>query len=204
MKIDVKEKIKNYFKTKKWWSIALDFLFYLLILLVLIPSTRRTVWPVLMRTVLHPPLKKVSTAPIRTLGERDLQWSLATLDGRHVTLGDYRGRVLFINLWATWCPPCRAEMPGIEKLYKDYGDRVAFLMIAGDSPEKVRTYIEDNGYTFPVLIQETKAPPPLQTSSIPTTFIVDRQGNIVLQHKGASKWNAGKIRKLLDELLQEN
>ncbi len=204
MKLNIKERIKNYFKTKKWWSILLDFLFYGLIILFLIPSTRRTVWPVLMRTVLHPPLKKVSTTPLRTLGDRDLQWSLATLDGRHVTLGNYRGRVLFINLWATWCPPCRAEMPGIEKLYKDYGDKVVFLMIAGDTPEKVKQYLHDNGYTFPALIQESKAPPPLQTKSIPTTFIVDKKGNIVLEHKGASKWNAKKIRNLLDKLLEED
>ena len=145
MKSTIKERIKNYFKTKKWWSIALDFLFYLLILLFLIPSTRRTVWPVLMRTVLHPPLKKVSDTPVETLGKEELQWSLVTLDGRRVTLGDYRRKVVFINFWATWCPPCRAEMPGIEKLYKEYGDRVVFLMIAGDTPQKVKAYIGSNG-----------------------------------------------------------
>ena len=199
----VKDKIKNYFKTKKWWSIALDFLFYLLILLILIPSTRRTVWPVLMRTVLHPPLKKVSAVPLEKLGDAEMQWSLVTLDGRRVTLGDYKGKVVFVNFWATWCPPCRAEMPGIEKLYKEYGDRVAFLMIAGDTPQKVKEYLAGNGYTFPVLIQSSAAPPALQSRSIPTTFIIDREGNIVLRHKGASKWNARKIRKLLDELLGE-
>jgi thiol-disulfide isomerase/thioredoxin len=203
MKPTIKERIKNYFKTKKWWSIALDFLFYLLILLFLIPSTRRTVWPVLMRTVLHPPLKKVSTVPEKTLGERDLQWPLTTLEGRKVTLGDYKGRVLFVNLWATWCPPCRAEMPGIEKLFREYGDRVTFLMIAGDTPQKVKEYLKDHKYTFPVLIQTVATPPSLKTRSIPTTFIIDKQGNIVLEHKGASKWNARKIRRLLDELLEE-
>lgn len=203
MKSTIKERIKNYFKTKKWWSIALDFLFYLLILLFLIPSTRRTVWPVLMRTVLHPPLKKVSDTPVETLGKEELQWSLVTLDGRRVTLGDYRRKVVFINFWATWCPPCRAEMPGIEKLYKEYGDRVVFLMIAGDTPQKVKAYIGSNGYTFPVLIQSSAAPPALRSRSIPTTFIIDREGNIVLRHKGASKWNARKIKRLLDKLLEE-
>jgi thiol-disulfide isomerase/thioredoxin len=203
MKPAIKERIKNYFKTRKWWSIALDFLFYLLILLFLIPSTRRTVWPVLMRSVLHPPLKKVSTVPEKTLGERDLQWPLTTLEGRQVTLGDYKGRVLFVNLWATWCPPCRAEMPGIEKLYKEYGDRVTFLMIAGDTPQKVKSYLKEHGYTFPVLIQTVAAPSALKSRSIPTTFIIDKKGNIILEHKGASKWNSRKIKRLLNELLEE-
>ena len=140
---------------------------------------------------------------METLGKEELQWSLVTLDGRRVTLGDYRRKVVFINFWATWCPPCRAEMPGIEKLYKEYGDRVVFLMIAGDTPQKVKAYIGSNGYTFPVLIQSSAAPPALRSRSIPTTFIIDREGNIVLRHKGASKWNARKIKRLLDKLLEE-
>ena len=201
--INIKDKIKRYFKSRKWWSILLDMLFYLLLLLFLIPSTRRTVWPVLMRTFLHPPLKKVSEVPVRTLAEEDLQWTLYRMDGKTVRLAEYKGKVMFINLWATWCPPCRAEMPGIEKLYREYGDRVAFLMIAGDDPAKVRKYVQDNGYSFPVLLQRSAAPPPLRSRSIPTTFIVNKEGNIVLEHKGASKWNARKIKRLLDDLLEK-
>ncbi len=201
--MNIKEKVKNYFRSKKWWSILLDMLFYLLVLLLLIPSTRRTVWPVLMRTVLHPPFRKISAQPIRSLTEKDLQWTFYRLDGTPVHLADYKDRVLFINLWATWCPPCRAEMPGIEKLYRDYGKKVTFLMIAGDDPGKVEEYLGRNEYTFPVFIQRTPAPPPLRSRSIPTTYIIDRKGNIVFEHKGASKWNSRKIRKLLDELLAQ-
>ncbi len=199
----LQEKVKNYFKKRKTVSIILDFLFYLIILSFLIPGTRKTVLPFFMRAVLHPPLKKISTAPTQKVSDKDFQWPLEKMDGSVVKLDRFRNEVLFINLWATWCPPCRAEMPSIQKLYDDYGDKVRFLMIVHDNPGSIRNFIRDNHYTFPVYLQKYEAPEVFSTNSIPTTFIVDSRGNIVLKHKGASKWNSRKIRRLLDELLRE-
>ncbi len=199
----LKEKVKDYFKKKKTVSIVLDFLFYALILLFIIPGTRKTILPVFMRTILHPPLKKVSSAPLQKITEKDYQWSLNTPDGEQVFLGDFKQQVLFINFWATWCPPCRAEMPGIQKLYEKYGERVKFLMITAEEPGVVKSYLSKNSYTFPVYLQKYKAPAVFRTNSIPATFIVDASGGIVLSHKGASKWNSGKIEHLLDELIAQ-
>lgn len=196
-------KVKNYFKKKKTVSIVLDFLFYALIILFIIPGTRKTILPVFMRSVLHPPLKKVSTIPVQKLTDKDFQWPLEKTDGTKTSLAAFKNEVLFINFWATWCPPCRAEMPGIQKLYEEYGNRVRFLMIVHDNPESIVAYIQKHRYTFPVYLQNYKAPDVFQTSSIPTTFIVDAKGNLVLRHKGASKWNARKIKRLLDQLLKE-
>ncbi|HHJ10541.1 MAG TPA: TlpA family protein disulfide reductase [Bacteroidetes bacterium] len=199
----LREKIKNYFKKKKTLSIVLDFLFYVLIILFIIPGTRKTILPVFMRTILHPPLKNVSTIPLQKITENDYQWPLNKLDGKQVFLGDFKQQVLFINFWATWCPPCRAEMPGIQKLYEKYGNKVKFLMITAEDPGSVKAYIKKNSYTFPIYLQQYKAPAVFRSNSIPTTFIVDAKGGIVLLHKGASKWNSGKIEHLLDTLIAE-
>lgn len=199
----IKENIKNYFKKKKTFSIVLDFLLYGLIILLLIPGTRKSILPVIMRTVLHPPLKKVSTAPLQKLTEKDYLWPVEELDGTQVYLTQFRRQVMFINFWATWCPPCRAEMPGIQKLFDQYKKKVIFLMIVNDKPEAIREYIKKHHYTFPVLLQKYEPPTAFRSSSIPVTYIVDANGNIVLVHKGASKWNSRKIKRLLDKLIIE-
>ncbi len=199
----IKEKIKNYFKKKKTFSIVLDFLFYGFIILLIIPGTRKSILPVFMRTILHPPLKKVSTTPLQKLTERDYLWPVEKFDGTQVYLTQFRRQVMFINFWATWCPPCRAEMPGIQKLFDQYKKKIIFLMIVNDKPEAIRVYLKKHHYTFPVLLQKYEAPTAFRTSSIPVTYIVDANGNIVLVHKGASKWNSRKIKRLLDELLIE-
>ncbi len=199
----LREKINNYFRKKKTISIILDFLFWGLIILFLIPGTRKTILPVFMRSVLHPPLKKISTTPVRKLSDKDFQWPLEKMDGTATSLADFKDEVLFINFWATWCPPCRAEMPGIQKLYEEYGKKVRFLMIVHDNPESILEYIQKHHYTFPVYIQNYEAPAVFRTSSIPATFIVDAKGNLVLKHKGASKWDSRKIKRLLNQLLKE-
>lgn len=110
------------------------------------------------------------------------------------TLSDYKGKVVFLNFWATWCPPCKKEMPDIEKLYKEYNlnkDEVVFLGIANPSSEKypnnqdvekakIISFLEDKGYTFPTLFDETgEIFQSYNITAFPTTFLIDKEGNIV-------------------------
>lgn len=110
------------------------------------------------------------------------------------TLSDYKGKVVFLNFWATWCPPCKEELPDIEALYNDYNlneDEVVILGITNPSSEEypnnqdskkeeILTFIEDNGYTFPVLFDETGEILEIYgISAFPTTFFIDKEGNIV-------------------------
>jgi cytochrome c-type biogenesis protein len=114
--------------------------------------------------------------------------------GNKHTLSDYKGKVVFLNFWATWCPPCNKELPDIEELYKEYNlnkDEVVFLGIANPSSEEypnnqdvgkeeIVSFLEDKEYTFPTLFDETgELLQSYNITAFPTTFIIDKEGNIV-------------------------
>lgn len=112
-------------------------------------------------------------------------------DGNIVRLSDMFGKPVVINFWATWCPPCRSELPAFDKLYRQYGNEVSFMMIDltdgyRETVEGVKRFISENGYTFPVYYDtEGSAAEAYNVSSIPFTVAVGRNGNIVGTHLGA-------------------
>ncbi|WP_136468352.1 TlpA family protein disulfide reductase [Flagellimonas onchidii] len=130
-------------------------------------------------------------------------WSLVDLNGNRINLESNKGEVVLINLWATWCPPCVAEMPSLQKLYNDYGDRVKFLFVTEENTEKVSKFLNRKNYQLPVYFEESEIPKALFSRSIPATYIISKSGKIVVDEKGAANWNSEKIRNLLDELLAE-
>ena len=132
----------------------------------------------------------------------DYNWQLRSLDGDKVNYSDFKGQVIVVNFWATWCPPCVAEMPSFQKLYNAYGDKIVFLFVANDEPDRVSDFITDKNYELPVYYQETKVPDEMNSNSLPTTYIVDATGHIVASKVGAADWNSNKVRKLLDKLIE--
>lgn len=129
-------------------------------------------------------------------------WELAKLTGERINFEAFQDKVIVVNFWATWCPPCIAEMPGFQKLYDEYGDRVSFLFVANDEKDKVQKFIEKKGYTFPVYFQVSNAPQQMQSSSLPTTYFLDTEGKIHVYQVGAADWNSKKVKEVLDNLLQ--
>jgi len=110
-------------------------------------------------------------------------FELQTLDGESVKLSNLRGQAVLINLWATWCPPCRAEMPAIEKVYNEYQDQglvvLAVNMTYQDAYSDIAPFIDEYGLTFPVLLDETsKVGTAYQLRSLPSSFFIDRDGII--------------------------
>ena len=149
--------------------------------------------------------------------ERDARPAIPALDfvlpdqyGAEHTLAQYRGRVIFLNFWATWCPPCRAEMPDIQSLYEKYGpdhEEVAILAVAtpgfnGEEDEAgVRTFLTENGYTYPVLMDEAGTlMRGYGVSAIPTTFMIDAAGNVFGYVTGAM--SAETMQSIVDQTLQ--
>lgn len=128
-------------------------------------------------------------------------WSLVDREGRGYNLSQARGKVVFINIWASWCPPCVAEMPDLQLLYRDYNKKVLFLFIARDRKVKVGAFMEENQYNFPVFYESGPSPVQLSSNSLPTTYILDRQGRIVVSETGAAAWNSKATRELLDRLV---
>jgi cytochrome c biogenesis protein CcmG, thiol:disulfide interchange protein DsbE len=109
--------------------------------------------------------------------------SLFTLAGEEISLSDFRGHPVIINFWATWCPPCRAEMPAMQRTYLDYQEAdVIFLAVnssSQDSISAVEDFISQYGITFPILLdKEGEAMESYQISSLPTTYFIDRSGII--------------------------
>lgn len=130
----------------------------------------------------------------------DYQGSFLDLEGNRVMLEEYRGKTVFINLWATWCPPCRAEMPHIESLYKKVSEQenLEFLMIALDKEfEKSKDFIDKKGFTFPVVHASYGLNATLQSQSIPTTLVVDPNGEIVFYQEGMSNFDTQEFRDFL-------
>jgi len=171
---------------RKPWSLATDVIFIGLFLMLLIPSTRSLLLSgvAVLRTVLTS--AGGSVAGVEPLTGENWNWSLTDKEGRQSTFSSLRGEVIFLNQWATWCPPCRAELSSIERLYQHYGNRVKFVILTSEDPPKVLKYIEKHGYSFPVCFGKVSGPD-LETRSIPATVIINRDGKISVSQKGAFK-----------------
>ncbi len=127
-------------------------------------------------------------------------------DGTRRSLGDFRGKVIFLNYWATWCPPCIAEMPNIQALYEQYRDdnRIVFVMVSlDDEQEKARKFIRRKEFTFPIYYLGSQRPESLQSTTIPTTFVINQEGRIVVTRMGMANYNTERFKKFLATLLIE-
>ncbi|WP_377891481.1 redoxin domain-containing protein [Alkalihalobacillus sp. R86527] len=109
-------------------------------------------------------------------------FSLETLSGDKVKLSDYRGKVVFLNFWATWCPPCKAEMPHMQDFYEENSDQVEIVAVnitSNDSVASVEEFVKQYHLTFPVLLDlEGEQSEKFATITIPTTYIIDKNGII--------------------------
>jgi cytochrome c biogenesis protein CcmG/thiol:disulfide interchange protein DsbE len=146
------------------------------------------------------------TIPPIAAGEQAANFTLESLNGDKVTLSALRGKVVFLNIWATWCPPCREEMPSLETLYDEFKNNKNFVMLAVSQDTKGRAavlpYIQKHGYHFEVLLDpKNKVGEAYNVSGVPETFIIDRNGRIVAHHMGAFNWARPDVREALQELL---
>jgi thiol-disulfide isomerase/thioredoxin len=199
--MSIKSYLTGRYSLSKPWPLISDFLFAVLIVMLVIPSTRSLILSGVagVRTLFSSDGSKGPAAP---LDAEDWSWQLTDMQGRTVPFSEFRGEVIFLNQWATWCPPCRAEMPSIEKLFREYGNRATFVMLTSEDPAKVREYMNRHGYTFPVWLGSVKGAG-LRTGTIPATAVISRKGELVMARKGAFNWHARKVRKLMDRLIGE-
>lgn len=127
-------------------------------------------------------------------------------NGKIINVSELKGKVVFINFWASWCPPCRAEFPSIQRFYEKYGrnSELIFLTINMDEDLKAgRKYLEKKKYTVPFLLPDGSVPKEYFAGSLPTTVVLDKTGKIRMKHDGMADYSKDSFYQEIDELLME-
>ena len=141
-----------------------------------------------------------TTAQGLGVGSPAPDFTLADLDGNQVSLSDFRGKTVFINFWATWCPPCREEMPAIEALYQQYKDKDVVVLGVDilETEGEVRQFVEEGGYSWTFVIDTTgEVTASYGVPAIPTSFFIDKEGVIRAVSIGAMTKGAMEARLLV-------
>ncbi len=199
---NIKNYATNYFKKKKWYSILSDAVFVIIITLLIIPATRTDVAAFFIRLTSFSPSTLDSDERFM-VSNQARTWQLSDMQGNQVSFEMLNEKPIFINFWATWCPPCIAELPGIVDIYEKYKDEVNFLLVSNESRAKVRAFAKKNGFNQMLFYQNKTVPADFSSQSIPTTFIIDKKGIVVLSKKGVAKWNSNSIEEILDKLIAQ-
>lgn len=180
---------------KKQWS---NILFFGILILFIIPSSRMVIQSQLASLFSGNP----------TLIEDDSREKLSNytlvlknLEGQTINFNQSKNKPVLINFWATWCAPCIAEMPDLVDLYQNFKDEVDFYFVSQENPEVLQKFLTSKNYDLPVFIQQTQLPKPLENNSIPSTFLINPQGEIMAKAKGAAKWNSDEIHKIIKSML---
>lgn len=130
--------------------------------------------------------------------------SFKKVDGTIVSLSELKGKVVFLNFWATWCPPCVAEMPSIQKLYEQTNNDIEFIMLDVDhQEERSLNFLKKHNYTFPLFFPASAIPESIFDGTLPTTLVIDKQGNIVYRHKGIADYSNKKFISNMLELVNQ-
>ena len=179
-----------------------------LILIVLLQATglMSSVSYYAQSALLKTGIRNASAKPLKNPEHFDFNFTLRTLTGERIPFERYKGKVIFLNLWATWCGPCRAEMPTIQSLYEKMDTtavKFVILSIDRDSDEaKVGKFIDQFKYTFPVYRPSGYLTAQLNIDYIPTTFIINKEGKIVSKEIGGTNFDTAKFKKFLLSLTQ--
>lgn len=152
---------------------------------------------VLLSTGILRPDTELDDAEIR---KANYNMPLLSLDGDRTSLQEFEGKTIFLNFWATWCPPCIAEMPNIQDLYDDVSseDDLVFVMLSLDEdPEKAKAFMERKGFTMPVYFLAGRQPGVYNSTVVPTTYVISPEGNIVMEKRGMAKYNTSGFKDFL-------
>lgn len=158
---------------------------------------------VLETGIMNPDVKEKAVSENKGANPKaDFSLMLVNSKGEQVSMEEFRGKVIFMNIWATWCPPCIAEMPGINNLFNDVNDDdVVFLMLSVDRDfEKAKRFKEKKGFDFEIYKVEGGLPEMYYTQSIPTTFVINANGELALTHTGMADYHTAEFKKFLQGL----
>jgi len=171
----------------------------ILALVLFVPSAKALLIQGLMQVGIFNP----DVPSENNISQPSLDLKFKDQNGKIVSLSDLKGKVVFLNFWATWCPPCLAEMPSINKLYEQNkaNEDVVFIMLDADSNfEKAYGYMKRKNYQMPVYHMASSVPDQIFSGSLPTTVVFDKQGRLSFQHVGTAKYNSQKFIDFIEKL----
>ncbi|MGM0531397.1 MAG: TlpA family protein disulfide reductase [Bacteroidota bacterium] len=200
MKNFLKKEYKK-FRNKSWFGKITDLLFILLLILIIIPGSRKELMTYGSKIRMY----LTSVEAKEQVSELKGKNSVVLRDdkGNRHTLEDFLDKPVFINYWATWCPPCRAEMPTIEKLYEQYGEDVHFLILSNQPLDKQHKFVEEEDYEFPYYRIISKPEGSFSYSVLPTSMIIAQNNRIILRKEGAVNWQSKKVIKIFNDLQKQ-
>jgi len=138
-----------------------------------------------------------------TFPDANRDFYMADEDGQVISLAHFKGEVVFMNIWATWCPPCIAEMPSINKLYQQFGesDNVKFVLVSMDDEfDKAKQFMEKRGFDMPIYHYRTKVPGTYESNVIPTTYVISGDGKLMMEKQGLAKYDTPEFEQFLRDL----
>lgn len=131
----------------------------------------------------------------------DLNWDIKTLNEEVINIGNhFKGKTIFLNFWASWCPPCVGEMPSIQNLYNQVGNEIEIVCISSEPINRLIKFKNKKGYTFPIYKIDGKVPHGLSSRGVPATYIISKEENILLEHIGSANWAHESVIKYLENL----
>src|SRR5690625_5219826 len=148
---------------------------------------------------------KITTVEGPILSDHDYNSSLSTPNGQQVELGEFKDNVLFVNIWASWCLPCIAEMPTIETLHDDVSDNknIKFLLVSVDKKrEKAIQFMQSEDLPMPYYFPASGLPEPMKGTSIPTTYVISKEGQIVYQKRGMADYSSTSFKEWMLKLAE--
>lgn len=138
-------------------------------------------------------------------GEKTTDFTLPDINGKKVSFSEFKGMVVVLNFWATWCGPCRAEMPSLNNLYNEYKDKgFVVLAVSVDTSEKpVKSFAREHKLAFPILMDKDKAVSfdEYAVLGLPTTFLIDKNGVVIEKIMGEREWDSPQMKEKILKLL---
>lgn len=193
---------KKLLQRKSKLSLAIDAVIIILAIFIMIPSTRNATITLMLRPTAHLYQAPLLKQPI-PLYKVSSEWRLRNLAGDTCQLADFAGKPIVLNYWASWCAPCMAEMGEFQNLYNDYSDKVNFLFINNEDRREIAKLAKRKNWNIPIFFPVKNYPEQLSTTSLPTTFIIDAGGDIVLRKSGMANWNGQRTRNILNSLIEK-